>query len=64
MFQVTPFEFQLTLRWKNTDFSKWLQYYKEWQMLGGLNTFHSHCILLWLNMGRCDSSACWKSRVS
>ncbi len=25
------------------DFSKWLQYNKEWKMLGGLNTFRTHC---------------------
>ncbi len=26
------------------DFSKWLQYNKEWKIKGGLNTFRTHCI--------------------
>ncbi len=25
------------------DFSKWLQYNKEWKIEGGLNTFRTHC---------------------
>ncbi len=27
------------------DFSKWLQYNKEWKIEGGLNTFRTHCML-------------------
>ncbi len=28
------------------DFSKWLQYNKEWKIEGGLNTFRTHCIYI------------------
>ncbi len=28
------------------DFSKWLQYNKEWKIEGGLNTFRTRCIYL------------------
>ncbi len=28
----------------SNDFSKWLQYNKEWKIEGGLNTFRTHCI--------------------
>ncbi len=30
-------------KWTN-DFSKWLQYNKEWKIEGSLNTFRTHCI--------------------
>ncbi len=33
------------------DFSKWLQYNKEWKIEGGLNTFRTHCVYI-LVVGR------------
>ncbi len=30
------------------DFSKWLQYNKEWKIEGGLNTFRTHCIYIYI----------------
>ncbi len=30
------------------DFSKWLQYNKEWKIEGGLNTFRTHCIYIYV----------------
>ncbi len=30
------------------DFSKWLQYNKEWKIQGGLNTFRTHCIYIYI----------------
>ncbi len=32
------------------DFSKWLQYNKEWKIEGGLNTFRTHCIYVCINV--------------
>ncbi len=30
------------------DFSKWLQYNKEWKIEGGLNTFRTHCMYVFI----------------
>ncbi len=32
------------------DFSKWLQYNKEWKIEGGLNTFRTHCIYRYISI--------------
>ncbi len=36
------------------DFSKWLQYNKEWKIEGGLNTFRTHCISSTLPCIHCE----------
>ncbi len=34
------------------DFSKWLQYNKEWKIEWGLNTFRTHCIYIYIYINK------------